>query len=301
MKKFVLLSAIVAALAFAMGNASANVLSITGTAVLQKTNYLSSKSVITGTTANLAFSSKTLYSMVSNTVNSALLETYNFVNSTTVPANGYIAFDPNFVTLSTNGDAVKGLFYVTNSSGFYYPLSGIDDNGHYYSWMELDTQSTLNTFTNVTTTTVVLDNIVFTTTNIVASNTQFGWLNTNIVGQLSVPNGPFNGVSTYNYNSVTGVGTATETSTALFYFHDNPYTYDGADDPDIFWGNTQDTLDDAINHNSNAVEIRGIATTTIKFKGASVISETISLTGSGNFAYQGNYGYVIKTATATLK
>jgi hypothetical protein len=56
--------------------------------------------------------------------------------------------------------------------------------------------------------------------------------------------------------------------------------------------------------NYNAVEIRGIIKATLNLKMTNVTSASFSLTGSGNFIYQGFPGVawanIVKSATATL-
>lgn len=306
MKKLILLSAVTAILAFVAGNALARdpILTISGSALIQKTNYVSSKSVFTGTTTTYSFNNKQLYNLISNIVANAGSWSYDDITPANLPADGYIAFSPNTYVPFTNSfngtnfissGGSYGLFYVTNKTGIYYPLSGTDGDGFYYSWVELDTQNTLyNTFTNITSTT----NTIF------SSSIQFGWLNTNIVAGLSIPNAPFNGVATCNVSDVTGAGTATETSTGLLYIHDDPYIYDDADNPDIFWDNFLRITPDGPDQqgaNSNAIEIRGVVTATITYKNHQVSAESLSMTGSGNFEYQGQYGGVVKTASVTLK
>jgi hypothetical protein len=211
-----------------------------------------------------------------------------------LPADGYIAFSPDTFVPFTNAPGsggTYGVFYVTNKTGVYFPLTGLDGDGYYYSLMELDTQNTLYTTSTST------NNISFN------SSIQFGWLDTNTLIDLAITNGPFNGVATYSVSAVTGTGTATETSTGLLYIHDDPYVYDDADNPDIFWDNflRDPHGPDQQKANSNAIEIRGVVTATIIYKNNQVTAESFSMTGTGNFEYNGQYGGVVKTASVTLK
>ena len=80
-----------------------------------------------GSTATYSFNEKTVYLLVSNYVANARFYSYTNIAGTNLPANGYIAFNPN-----------RDLFYVTNKAGFYYSLNDFDANNQYFSWIELD-------------------------------------------------------------------------------------------------------------------------------------------------------------------
>jgi len=279
MKKFVLSGIVAATLTVALASAWAKdpVLTVSGTAVIQKTNYENSSSVFIGTTASSSFNNKQVYNLISNAVANASSASFGAISSAILPANGYIAFNAQ----SFDGQ-VSGIFYVTNKTGFFYQLSGTDGNGNYYSWIELDTQNN----------------------NSLGNLADFGWGNTNIVGAFPVSEAPFNGVATINASDITGSGKETDTSTGLLYIHDDPYAYDDADDPDIFWSNNllgQGLGNDFFGSNFNALEIRGIVTTSATYKGFNAVTTTLSMTGTGNFVSQGNYESLVKTGTATLK
>lgn len=209
MKKFLILNVVAAVLAFICSKASADpTLNISGTA-------LSEKSIVTNgihqvaTTFTSSFSNKQVYNIISNAV--ANVGNYDTaIVPANLPANGYVAYSPialtvlttNFYTYDPNiiYTNVSGIFYVTNKSGFYYPLSGLDTNGNYYSFVELDTW-----------------------------DAQYGTLGFGY---------DFNQVFSYNYNNMTGNGPVTDTETALLYIHDDPQSYDDADYPDKFLYNT---------------------------------------------------------------
>jgi len=298
MKKLLILGAVAAALAFASSNARASsnnlVLNITGTAVIQKTNTQTATAYV-GTTAASSFSNKQIYSLISNAVANVSTWAYlGAITPATLPADGYIVFNPD---PSASDGEVTGVFYVTNKTGFYYPLSGFDAYGYYYSWMELDLQNAQYAVEKVENAFPI--NLGWCNTNI-ELNYSF---NPNIPGNAFPVGTPFNGVSSYNINGTTGNGLETETLTALLYIHDDPYSYDDADDPDIFWEDylSSQYPDDNVGFNANAIEIRGIATLSLTWKGFNPKGGTISLTGSGNMISKGNFGYVVKTATATFK
>lgn len=207
MKKFLILSVVAAAFTFATGKVSANpVLNVSGTIQFQNATNTVKGSQLIATTFTSSFNNKQVYNLVSNAVANAAVYDTAIVVPTNLPANGYIAYSPtNFTALATNFYTydtnivytnVFGVFYVTNKSGFYYPLSGLDTNGNYYSFVELDT----------------LD-------------FQYGQLGFGY---------DFNAIFSYNYNTNTGNGPQTDTDTALLYIHDNPLSYDDADYPDKY-------------------------------------------------------------------
>lgn len=164
------------------------------------------------TTTSTALKSLNLYNLISNSV--ANVGFYSTgLTPTNLPANGYIALNP------TNTDGVvNGTFYVTNRSGFYYPPSGYDNNGDYYSFVELDT------FYNDT-------------------NNDLGMVSLGFGSETN----SFNGVATENFNTANGDGSAVITVPATFYIHDNPYDYDTSSSPNYFYAN-QDAL--ALNGNA---------------------------------------------------
>jgi hypothetical protein len=234
------------------------VMKASGTAEVQKFFYAGAR---TATTATLSFNNKFIYTIISNAVANAALWTGTNIASTNLPADGYIAFNPK-----ASDGMVQGIFYVTNKSGIYYPLSGYDTNGDYYSWIELDGQNEQYGYG-------------------AEGSFQFGW------DYQHVPYNTFSGLAAYDLNSEY-VGTQTETSTALLYIHDGPYSYDDADNPNIFF---EDNL--------NAIEIRGILTAILETDDNWTTISSISITGSGNLHYRTTpiyyyTGYnLIKTAT----
>jgi len=266
--------ALAVALALVTGKASADlVLSVSGTTVLQKTLLEN-----TASTGSYSINNKVIYAIIAYALGDASNASFGAISSTNVPANGYIAFNP----LGFDGE-VLGTFYVTNKSGFYCPLSGFDANSNYYSFVELDSQDDYNQ--------IVYDSLY--------QGFAFGFVN-------FVTNGaPFNGPVAYNV-STKGTGTETDQATALLYIHDDGYAYDDADYPWVYYSNylMNGGTNDALTINDNVVEIRGIIKATLDIKTNTVTSMSFSLTGSGNFVYQGDatfpWANIVKSATATL-
>jgi hypothetical protein len=203
MRKFILAIAVTVVLVLAFNKASADpVFNISGTALFNKTAFTNgSKQVATTTT--FSFSNKTIYNIISNAVaNATNYDSHIIV--TNLPANGYIAYN-FFATNNANFSAydsisypqVMGAFYVTNKNGFYYPLSGLDTNGNYYSFMELDTYDAE-------------------------------------YGQLGFGN-DFDADFSYSVNN--GNGSENDTDTALLYINDDPVLFDDADFPDSYYNN----------------------------------------------------------------
>ena len=188
-----------ATLALAFNKASADpVFNLSGTALFNK-SVTTNGSKQVATTTTLALNNKTIYGIVSNAVANA--GTYNTaIPTANLPADGYIAYNffaTNATTYSTydpDYSQVVGAFYVTNKSGFYYPLSGLDTNGQYYSFMELDT-----------------------------------WDN-----QYSELGFGYDFDTMYSFSVNNGNGSETDTDTALLYINDNPEIFDDADYPDSF-------------------------------------------------------------------
>jgi hypothetical protein len=255
------------------GKASAQlVLNVSGSAVVQK-SFSPGTAASTGT---YSFSEKTVFFIITNALANAATASGGALTNVTVPAGSYIAFDPND---SDNGpEQGAGFFYITNKAGFYLPLSGFDANDQYYSYIELDTQNQLFEYQGF----------------------EFGFVN-------DIQNGaPFEGVSAYNISSK-GSGTETDRSTSLLYIHDDPYSYDDADNTYIYFANTYDQSNsDAVGHNSYAIEIRGLIKGTLKFASGNFTGQSYSQTGTGNFINQNipngfANGAVIQNATVTLK
>jgi hypothetical protein len=254
------------------------VMTASGTAKIEK-SYAQDGSK-TATTSTLSFNNKFIYNIISNAVANAATWTGTNIAATNFPANGYIAFNP------TGSDGiVKGVFYVTNQSGFFYPLSGLDTNGNYYSWIELDSQDDAYGFG-------------------AHGGFEFGWENQHLGGLVIDIQ---TGLASYHLNSQ-GIGTQTLTSVGLLYIHDDPYCYNGADNPDILFFNYsgQGDGDDIYGGNANAIEIHGILTATLATDDNDATISRISLTGSGNLIYRTTtiYTYtpynLVQTATVNF-
>src|SRR5580698_2518153 len=94
MKKFLLLSALTVALSLASNKASADlVMTVSATATIQKTNQTTSTAYV-GTTANLSLANKQVYAIISNALANVSIWSTN-IAPINLPANGYIAFNPN--------------------------------------------------------------------------------------------------------------------------------------------------------------------------------------------------------------
>ena len=149
-----------------------------------------------------SFNNKYIYNIISNAVANAGSYSTNLA-STNLPPDGYVGFNPT----GSDGE-VEGFFYVTNKSGFYLPLSGLDATNGYYSWIELDTKAPISAI---------------------------GGYNYTDIGFGSNFNETYH--STYGQKS--GNGDVSVTATALLFIHDNPYVFDDADDPQQY--NSQNT------------------------------------------------------------
>ena len=262
MKNFVLLGVAMAALTFAGGKAVASspafpTLTMSGTVETVKTNILTKNGTVQ-TTQTKSFNNATIYLMISNAVAQGYV---TGVPPTNLPAKGFIVFDYR----GSDGN-VDGIFFVTNKgTSFSYPLSGVDTNGYYYSYMEFDSDSD----------------------------------NSGVLGfdlGLSNASDDFNTVAAYNATS-----SETTTSTATFYVHDNPYAYDAAD----FWAWFDgfngpyiagiSSPNPTENNYQFSMEMQGILTIA-----SSNTSGSGSFTGSGNALIGGNQG-VITSAKVTVK
>jgi hypothetical protein len=264
MKKLAILAAVAAVAALVpikalAGSSPGLILNVSASVKSQSINTTGFK----GSIVSSSFSEKNLYTLVSNALagsSGALLG----LAPTNLPANGYIAFNPG-----TNDGNVFGFFYVTNKSGLYWPLSGLDTNGQYYSFAELDTY-------------ILFGNPVNNNTYI---NFGFGDYCSDI--------------ASYNLNSATN-GSVSTTSYGLLYVHDNPYAYDDLDNPDYFFQGTSSYYGVDLN-NTNAIEIRGIVTGSLQLKTNNITSGSLSLTGSGNFYLNGNqFGSMVTSGKAAL-
>lgn len=243
MKKLAVLAAVALSAAFIPLKAPAKdmILNVSGTIKYQGQDTGSK-----GTIGSFSFNEKTIYFIITNALAGGALVGTNNVSTlgtniapATMPANGYIAFNP----YNPNADGSIGTFYVTNKTGFSFPLSGLDANGQYYSFIELDTFVYIGA----------------------GNGFDIGY------GDL------FSGLSTYSITSGTG------TSIGVLYVHDNPYAYDDADDPDaLVGGYFGGNFTFSGPQNMDAIEIRGIVTAPFKFPGGNPTLSSISVTGNGN-------------------
>ena len=185
----------------AMATSSSNILSkaifnFSATADFVKTNYMKGTNQISITTT-VSYKEKDIYLLISNAVaNSHTISGDTNVPVVLLPADGYIVYN-SYAWDGNSSERGNGYFYVTNSSGFYYQLSGFGTNGQYYSFIELDAALPLN------------------------------------LGGLSDGNGlawnnGFIDAASYNYDEKTKTGPEAVTSTALLYIHTNPFIYDVA-------------------------------------------------------------------------
>jgi hypothetical protein len=212
------------------------VLNVSGTIDSLDTNNTDIK----GHFNSMSVNEKDVYTLISNGVANAYGFLSTNLDATNLPANGYIAYN------------TAGIFYVTNKTGFYLPLSGHDKEANFYSFIELDTY-------------------VIYGTNILdfsdGAALGFGYFNCD--------------VNSYHLNNKTGDGSGVDKSTATLFIHDNPYVYDDWDDPDRFFG-YNDHID------KNAIEIRGVVTVQLKYADTNdVTMSSFSLTGAGNCLLNG--------------
>jgi hypothetical protein len=216
--------------------ASSGELEISGKILTQKA-ATTKKNELSSSIETVDLKNSLIYSLISNVVLNVGTNGTG-LTSTNLPANGYIAFDP-----SGDDGMVAGTFYVTNKTGFYYPLSGLDTNDNYYSFIEFD-----------------------------AYNDDAD----NGAGQLNFGfSGNFNGVESGSYNTSTAAGAITVQSSAVFYVHDNPYSFNDGDNANVFYSN------------NNSFEIRGIAEINITYKAGEIKSWSFSLSGAGNAVVNG--------------
>lgn len=172
---------------------------------------------------------------------------YNMISNAVANAeNGLAATLPAkgiIVFDPTDSDGTNtGFFYVTDKANdFYYQLSGTNASG-YYSFIELDSW-------------------VITPDDYIEFG--FGY--------------PFDGSASYNLNA-SGNGSLSGKSTALLYIHNNPYSYDIADNPRGFYS-----------ANTEAFEIQGILAVHLTYESDSINGGTLSLTGTGNAIIPGAY------------
>lgn len=281
MKKTFIFAVAVITLAFASSitmaaSVGVMVLNVSGTAQFPGTNFTKGVQQV-ATTVTKTFKEADIYTLIVNAVSNAAITA---IPTQTLPADGYIAYNPNFVTnmfTMTTYDHVytniTGLFYVTNKSGFFYPLSGRDTNGNYYSFIELDT----------------VDQVL--------GPQGFGFANGALFPQ------DFNSIFTENFNTTTSNSSETDTETPVLFIHDDPYISDDADEPGIFFFNDISYPSDYLFNFYHAIEIRGVLS--LSFKGTSnKVTVAGTLNGTGNTVMKNGqndnvYG-IITSAKATL-
>lgn len=254
MKKLAILAVTAAALVLAAGKVEASNSNLNLT-ISGSVQYQVSATDTSGTAKTQSFNTASIYNVISN----AVAGNTNGI-ATNLPAKGIIVFDP------TDSDAggVTGFFYVTSNSKtntFFYPLSGYDTNGEYYSFMELDSY-------------------------VATANTNLSFGNSY----------PFDGSANYKL-SASGNGSLSGKYTALFYVHDNPYVYDIADNPDYFYG-TDNSY--GPQNNNQALVIQGILSVNLTYKTNSITGGSLSLTGTGNAIINGNPSASVISGHASL-
>lgn len=214
-----------------------------------------------GTLISMSLNEKSVYALITNAV--AGNDGLGILGTNITPVT--LPAD-GYIAFSTNLDAggYPGTFYVTNKAGFHYPLSNLDATNGYYSFIELDTYVYFG------------DDLGF--------DVDFG--------------SPFSDIASDNLSSSTGNGSGTGVSTGVLYIHDNPYAYDDADNPDILAGYY---LGYSYPENNNAIEIRGIVTTPLKFTAGVQRMSSFSLTGTGNAMLDGDeFSSLVSSGHMTL-
>lgn len=265
MKKFIILSAVASVLALIPGKTfaadpkcisdpqckSVPPLNISGVLEEVGSNYVNKAGVQIQTAQCLSFNNAAIYLLISNAVAQGSV---SGISPENLPATGYIVYDP-----AGNDGALTGTFSVTNAGGFSFPLSGIDNNGDYYSYVELDTDNQI-----------------------------LGVLGFDL-GLTEFRGDDFNNVYSNDAN------TQEDSSTAVFYVHDNPYAYDAADS--LAWTSGflnagpqgLNSPNPTSNNFENSIEIKGILTadvTTTTTK--SNKTTTTTTTTSAEFHGKGN-------------
>jgi hypothetical protein len=279
MKTKILSLALVAALAFVGANAVASslTLNVSGSAQVQGTNG-PDKGII----KTLSFNEKNVYSIISNAVASARSYDTNLASiSISLPANGYIAFDPR-----DSDNNVTGFFYVTNKTGFYFPLSGLATNVFntnssvlYYNFAELDTILNRGATNGI-------------------DNNYWGFYHFSAYFNPTVD---FNSVASYSLSSKTASGSDKSVSQAVLYIHDNPFAYGEPPNDQNNYYNPETYPLDPFSFNNTAIEVEGLLTASLTIKTNSVAGGTLSLSGSGNFSYaETNSGVATGKATLTV-
>ncbi len=174
------------------------VLNLTCTADFNKSSTTNG-ALLVATVTTEAVNNKLIYKIITN----AVAKLTNGL-AAKLPANGYIAYDP----YDSDGN-VNGYFFVANTSGFHYPLSGFDTNHNYYSFIELDTYD--------------------------------GYLGN--LGFANHEGHDMNYILSRNINLAKGTGSEKDFEPALLYIHDNPYDYDDLDDPHALDADHQNAIE----------------------------------------------------------
>jgi len=148
MKRLIILAAMAATAVLLPGKAAATAnplllnLTVSGTVEVWTNEYnqgTNKTEIDIASSTTVSFNTKYIYNLISNAVANAYGEIGTNLTPTNLPANGYIAFNVTNVDnpgYPVNGDS--GTFYVTNKTGFYFPLSGRDATNGYYSFIEFD-------------------------------------------------------------------------------------------------------------------------------------------------------------------
>jgi hypothetical protein len=257
--------AFVAGKAVAVNTNSIPVLAMSGTLEVVKTNYVTKSGNNTiQTTAKLSFNNSYIVGIISNAL---FFAPPAGINPTNIPAKSYIVYNPNGVDPS----GLNGIFYVTNQNHFSCPLSGIDTNGDYYSYAELDSDNG-------------------------------GTINGEILGfDLGLSDedlDDFNYVSAFNQSNITNTETQTTSSTAVFYIHDNPYAYDAADSWawNFGYGPSAPYLSSpnpSLANFENSIEMQGILVTSGSTDAQGLGKGSGTFTGSGNALVNGNQALIL--------
>src|SRR3954469_4131332 len=145
MKKLLLLAFTALTLAFTSNTLAAVAigdltLNVSGKAVFPGSDTVKGTQHIISTTTK-SFTEADVYSLVKKAISDAVVF-FPTVPTQTLPADGRIVYNPTYQTnmytlaiYDTVYTNITGLFYVTNNSGFYCPLSGRDTNGNYFSFL----------------------------------------------------------------------------------------------------------------------------------------------------------------------
>jgi hypothetical protein len=254
MKKLIILAAMAAVAVLLPGKTVAAInpllinLTVSGTLEVETYTVFTNKTEINlDTSSAITFNNKYVYNLISNAVANAYTNLGPKLTPTNLPANGYIAFNINGMDDAANEG--QGTFYVTNKSGFYFPLSGYDATNNYYSFIELD------------------DN-------------EFDFYN------------DFWDAENGGESDKTGKATYIEMEPSDFYVHDNPYSYDDADNPFMVYSNYM-----AIEIRSN---LKATWYSTNNTENLTGYTATSTGGGCGNAVIEGDHRAAVITGKITL-